>query len=561
MKIRLVGSLSAIVLSALVAASSQAEEMKLAAIGSDAAAAAAAEPVLAPPALALKDALDSLPAGADTREKFVLEELRKLYEARAFEPLWIPDRRVTRQALALIDHLANAADEGLRPQDYPVPGRADVAEAGLVDRAATEVGLSRAFGRFVLHVAAGRVEPGSISRHITVEPPRPNLVDALTKLSRDEDAAALMRRFAPPHPQYAALRDKLAELRAENGTNEVPVVPDGPSLRPGDSDPRVAVVRQRLGVKVDPEGDPEFFDEALAAALRAFQGEHRLTTDGIVGPRTLLALNGLSREEAIAAIQVNMERLRWLPRDLGDFHVAVNVPEFQLRIVRDGKPVHQTRIIVGTPRNPTPTFSNAIDHLIVNPFWNVPASILSKEMLPEIQRDPYGYFAKYNYQVLYRWEGKTYIVDPTRIDWTRVDTRALRIRQLPGEANALGQIKFMFPNQHAVYLHDTPTKHLFKRDYRAYSHGCVRVDDPMAFADALLAYEPDWNAARLQKYFGGEERRINLAREVPVHLTYFTVRVADDGSLKTFADLYGYDGKIREKLGLEQDEVAPEVGG
>lgn len=546
----------------LLAAGGQAEEVRLAAIGSDTAAAVRgdADPVLSA-GLPVEEALDRLPAGGEAREKFVLEELRKLYEGRAYEPLWIRDGQPSRQARALVDHLAAATEEGLRPQDYAVPVLEDAALDSPLDRAAAEVGLSRAFARFVLHLAAGKVEPGSISRHITLEPPKPNLADALGKLSNDEDAAALMRRFAPPHPQYAALRDKLAELRADTGINDVPVVPDGPSLRPGDSDPRVPILRQRLAIEADPEGDPELFDEALADALRAFQGEHRLTADGIVGPRTLLALNGPSREEAIAAIQVNMERLRWLPRDLGEFHVAVNVPEFQLRIVRDGKPVHQTRIIVGTPANPTPTFSNAIDHLIVNPFWNVPASILTKEMLPEIQRDPYGYFARHNYQVLYRWEGKTYIVDPTRIDWTRIDTGALRVRQLPGDANALGRIKFMFPNQHAVYLHDTPTKHLFKRDYRAYSHGCVRVDDPMAFADALLAFEPDWNAEKLQKYFGGEERRINLDRDVPVHLGYFTARVAEDGSLMTFADLYGYDGKVREKLGLEQDEVAPEVGG
>jgi L,D-transpeptidase YcbB len=538
-------------LALLLAGNGWAEPLTVAAVEASRAASTATdgEPVLSPAALALRGAVERLPT-AQAHDRTIAEELSKLYDARAFEPLWIRDGAPIAQAQALIEHMAAAEEEGLRPDDYPVPDLDGAKLKSAAEIAAADVGLSQTFARFVLHLAAGRVDPGSISRHITVDLPRPNLADALAKLARDEDAAGLMRRFAPPHPQYAALRDKLAELRRETDEGSVPIVPEGPSLRQGTTDPRVAVLRQRLDVEAEADADPELFDEALAEAVREFQRKHRLTADGIVGPQTQFALNGPSREEAIAAIQVNMERLRWLPRDLGAFHVMVNVPEFRLRIVRDDKPVHDTRVIVGTPRNPTPTFSNAIDHLVVNPFWNVPASILTQEMLPEIRQDPYGYFARHGYQVLARWEGKTYIVDPTMVDWTDVDTRVFRVRQVPGEGNALGQIKFMFPNQHAVYLHDTPTKHLFQRDFRAYSHGCVRVDDPMAFADALLALEPEWNAAELRKYFGGEERRINLNRPVPVHLAYFTARVTEDGRLATFADLYGYDGKVREQLGI-----------
>jgi L,D-transpeptidase YcbB len=547
--LRRAASAAAMVLAVLVASAGLAEPQRLVAL-EDGQQSADVVPVLSPAALAIKGAVDRLPT-SEAHDRFVAGELRKLYEARAFEPLWFRDGVPTPQAEALAEHLAAAETEGLRPQDYPVPDLAAARLGPFEELAAAEMGFSRAFARFVLHLAAGRVDPGSISKHITVEAPRPNLADALSKLARDDDPAALMRRFAPPHPQYVLLRDKLAELRRQKDEETAPIVAEGPSLRPGSRDPRVTLLRQRLDAEAEAEADPELFDEVLAAAVREFQREHRLTADGIVGPRTLLALNGPSREEAIAAIQVNMERLRWLPRDLGAFHVMVNVPEFRLRILKDDRPVHDTRVIVGTPKNPTPTFSNEIDHLIVNPYWNVPASILTKEMLPEIQRDPY-YFARHNYQVLARWEGKTYIVEPTMVDWTNVDTSILRVRQLPGEANALGRIKFMFPNQHAVYLHDTPTKHLFRRDYRAYSHGCVRVDYPMAFADALLAHEPEWNAAALERYFGGPERRINLNSPVPVHLAYFTVRVTEDGRLATFDDLYGYDEKIWQQLGLAE---------
>jgi len=204
--------------------------------------------------------------------------------------------------------------------------------------------------------------------------------------------------------------------------------------------------------------------------------------------------------------------------------------------------VHETRVIVGTPANPTPVFSDEMDHIVVNPYWNVPESILSKEMLPEIQADP-SYFARRGYEVLASVKGRMRVVDPAMIDWWNVDPRKVRVRQPPGEANALGNIKFMFPNEHAVYLHDTPTRHLFSRASRAFSHGCVRVDDPTAFADAVLAGEAEWNGARVRKLYGGKERTIKLSATIPVHLAYFTLRIAEDGTLTRFKDVYGYDAR------------------
>jgi murein L,D-transpeptidase YcbB/YkuD len=216
-----------------------------------------------------------------------------------------------------------------------------------------------------------------------------------------------------------------------------------------------------------------------------------------------------------------------------------------VRVIDDGKRIHETRVIVGTPANPTPTFSHAMDHLVVNPFWNVPTSIVRKEMLPEIRQNPSGYFSRRGYQVLARVGGKYRVVDPAFIDWYGVDPRAVSIRQVPGDHNALGRIKFMFPNQHSVYLHDTPTKKLFGRDMRAFSHGCVRVDQPLAFADAILPVAaPEWNSGRLEKLYGGREQRINLDNPVPVHLAYFTVVIDADGKPRFFEDIYGYDARM-----------------
>ena len=215
----------------------------------------------------------------------------------------------------------------------------------------------------------------------------------------------------------------------------------------------------------------------------------------------------------------------------------------------DGQSVHETRVVVGEPKNPTPIFSDEIEHIVVNPYWNVPASILRDEMLPSAQVDP-NYFSDKGYQVLAQVRGRTRIVDPWSVDWFYVNPATIRIRQPPGARNALGRIKFLFPNKHAVYLHDTPSKSLFKRSTRAFSHGCVRVQNPMKFADALLANEPKLDAKRLRAKFGGREKWVSLKTHIPVHLTYFTARVEADGSLIRITDIYGYDEKLRRLMGI-----------
>jgi len=294
--------------------------------------------------------------------------------------------------------------------------------------------------------------------------------------------------------------------------------------------------------------DPEFFDAALKEAVLAFQRENGLHADGIVGPRTLLALNAVADDGmAVSDIVANMERWRWLPRDLGAFHVKVNIPEFKVRIVRDGEVVHETRVVVGKPSNQTPVFSDEIDHLIVNPYWNVPYSIASQELLPSIRANPTGYMARRNYEVLAGGR----VVSPASVDWQSVNLRSVRIRQRPGAGNALGKIKFMFPNRHSVYLHDTPSKRLFGRSSRAFSHGCVRVQDPFDFADALLQLDPQWDKAALQRLFGPRERRVNLERPVPVHLTYFTAHVDAAGKLQRRPDIYGHNARLTKALEIE----------
>jgi murein L,D-transpeptidase YcbB/YkuD len=274
-----------------------------------------------------------------------------------------------------------------------------------------------------------------------------------------------------------------------------------------------------------------------------------------MGPATLAALNGgapVTRADIIA----NMERWRWMPRELGAFNVLVNIPEFRLTINRDGQPQFTTRVVVGTVKNQTPIFSDNIRHLVVNPYWNVPSSIIKGEVAPAVLRNP-GYIDSQNMDLLYNGTA----VSPWQVDWSQVSTTnfPFRVRQRPGPGNALGQIKFLFPNKHDVYLHDTPSKSLFSRSLRAFSHGCVRVQDPMAFAEALMANEPNISRNSLEAMFGPSERWVNPQTQIPVHLAYFTLRVEADGTIRSYGDVYGHHAKLIAAMGLDRPAIAPEI--
>jgi L,D-transpeptidase YcbB len=245
-----------------------------------------------------------------------------------------------------------------------------------------------------------------------------------------------------------------------------------------------------------------------------------------------------------ADIIANMERWRWLPRDLGSSYILVNIPEYQLRMVQNSVEVHQTRVIVGKPETPTPIFSGDMDHLIVNPYWNIPPSIALKEMLPKLQSDPYALQRK-GFEIVKRGR----VVDPATIEWS-AGVKNITIRQPPGERNALGFIKFMFPNDHAVYLHDTPSRGLFSNSERAFSHGCIRVQDPFKLAEMVLSAEHGISQHRLEAMAGGQERYFNLQTKLPVHLGYFTSFVDDYGQLQSRPDIYGLSKRVRIALGL-----------
>ena len=350
--------------------------------------------------------------------------------------------------------------------------------------------------------------------------------------------------YLPQQPGYRALKAKLAEARAKIDAPEETIVrvPEGRMLRPGMEDSRVPILRKRL--KMTGDADSLSYDEDVVEAVRSFQREAGLSPDGLLGPNTLGHLNGgkaSSRADVVDTLIANMERWRWLPRDLGTTHVMLNIPDYTLKVVDHGNTVWSTRVVVGKPgRMATPLLSDTIKFITVNPTWNVPPSIIRNEYLPALAQDPDA-------------------LDRIGLKVVRNRNGTIRIYQPPGARNALGRIRFNFPNKFLVYQHDTPDKHLFARSKRAYSHGCMRVQDPDKYAEVLLSLtqpEDGYTADRIRRMYGSGERNIKLDQPVPVHLTYQTAFVDDAGKLELREDVYGRDAQILALLKGSNANVA-----
>jgi murein L,D-transpeptidase YcbB/YkuD len=314
----------------------------------------------------------------------------------------------------------------------------------------------------------------------------------------------------------------------------------------------VLALRHRLAVTDDaPLGGPDdaLFDDALLQAVERAQARHGLVVDGVAGRNTLAALNR-SVEDRIRDIQMNMERWRWLPRDLGRLHLFINVADFRLQVVNDGAVDLEMPVIVGRPYRRTPIFSNKLRYLEFNPTWTVPPRIAGRDLLPKIRKDP-GFLAAQGFEVYSGWSAEAVTLDPASIDWQAVspDRFPYKLKQRPGPTNAMGRVKFMLPNSYDIYLHDTPNHDLFDRTQRTFSSGCVRLSDPRALADYLLTFLPGWDMARLDAVWeGGNQTRVNLSETIPVHFAYFTVLADSTGRLAFRRDVYGRDTTLLEAL-------------
>jgi L,D-transpeptidase YcbB len=455
------------------------------------------------------------------------------YLKRGFTPLWTDDNGLTRSGRAVLARLARAAEDGLDLSTFAVATAAGKGQTP-AQRAQADVMLSAAVVAYAVQASGGRIEPSSISPEITAKPDVADPFKALALVAAAADPNAVLEDFNPSQKGYRDLRDKLAELRA----NDAPVaekIPPGPMLKVGMVDPRVPLIRARFGLDELAEGQTPgalVYDAQIAAVVANFQRANGLPASGLLTANTVRALSGGGGSAQEAAILASMEMWRWEPRDMGDERVEVNVPDFTLKVMKGEEVVHQARVIVGKPGTQTAIFSNQIKYLLLNPAWNVPLSIIKKEMLPKLVNDP-DYLTRAGFEVIHKGD-------------------TIYVRQPPGERNALGHILFMFPNEHSIYLHDTPSRGLFASQRRAFSHGCVRVDDPMRLGELVMGgAEKGWTQTRLRGLVGNTEHTIFLPHPLAIHIEYFTAFVDDSGALQMREDIYGHTGRVEAALGLE----------
>jgi len=492
---------------------------------------------------------------ADAEGTTLWARTQAFYAARDFEPAWIRNAAPKGQMEDLIDALQQSQREGLDPDVYSATLIAALREAatkgvftdpGFEPEAAgrLEVWLTYLYLKHAADLANGISDLATADRRWHIAPeafdPLAHLTDALDR----NRIVASFEDLLPVHREYTALRDALARYRTIADEGGWPPVPETLRLKPGQTHADVPALAQRLVASGDFEGDTRTttYDEALQAAVQHFQARHGLADKGLVGAETVAALN-VPVEVRLRQIALNLERWRWLPRDLGTRYLLVNVPEMRLRIHEDGRVPLSMAVIVGTKATQTPIFSDVMSSVVFSPYWNVPDSIAQGETLPAMIKDP-AYLTRNNMEIVDR-AGK--LVNPKDMDMDALDT--YRFRQRPGAANSLGLVKFMFPNEFNVYLHDTPTESLFARAGRAFSHGCVRVAEPLSLAQYVLQDQPEWTTdAITAAMHAGTEKHVTLTTPLPVYLGYWTASVDETGIVRFLPDVYGIDADQSARL-------------
>ncbi len=504
---------------------------------------------------------------------FATEPLRTLYESRGWRPIWFDGDRPAALQAQLIPAIDLAAEHGLDPEHYHRERirqlLAAASRSGRLDQAARvdlELLASDALLTLGSHLAYGRVDPESIDPDWLIEREPPALYERLVSISQGQELELrpLLEALTPDYPAYRTLVARLALQRqiADNIVNNNgswDTIPGGALLRPGDRDPRLVEIRQRLQLlgDFDPEAetpaDPQLYDPDLQQAVLHFQERHGLGRDGVIGPRTLAALN-VTPQQRIEQLRANLERWRWLPQSLGEEYILVNIAGFDMQVVSNGSTVMQQRVMVGRPYRRTPVFTGRMTYLVLNPSWEVPHRLAAQDQLPKIRADR-NYLDQMGFTVLRGWGANEVVVDPDTVDWQSLSARnfPFRLRQSPGPNNALGDVKFMFPNRHNVYLHDTPARGLFAQEDRALSSGCIRVEDPDALTRWLLLERARVvSDERLSSIMAsGQETTVRLNRPLPVHLLYWTAWVDERDRVQYRQDIYQRDQRLIDALNAE----------
>jgi murein L,D-transpeptidase YcbB/YkuD len=495
----------------------------------------------------------------------VAKTLSQLYGQLEPVPLWVRDGQPTPQAKVMVEALARADDEGLNAVDYDAEllakwlARPELKSGDPASVAAFDVALSVAATRYVANVYLGRINPRAVGFGLNVEPKRLDVPKRVRDITQSPHPASILATLEPHFPIYRPLKEAL--LRYRHLAREVPRMRFGFPLKftPGMSHKDVPALRKLLVAVGDLEGlkpgteNLELYDEELARAVKAYQIRHGLGDDAVIGKATLARLS-TPIADRLKQIQLGLERLRWLPASVHGLYLIVNIPSFKLYGAKAGAGLGQhelqMNVVVGEAIDgrTTPVFHSDMTTVTFRPYWNVPEGIAARELVPAIARDR-KYLAKNAMEIVPNFSLQAAPLEPSNANLDKLAAGILKIRQKPGSKNALGLVKFSFPNTNNVYLHSTPSQSLFNRDRRDFSHGCIRVQDPLALAEWVLADNGDWSKERIQEYMqGGATKTINIKKPVPVYILYSTVMTDPDGRVSFFEDIYGHDRTLQVLL-------------
>jgi murein L,D-transpeptidase YcbB/YkuD len=485
------------------------------------------------------------------KRPYFSNELVYFYKSNDFYPIWYNKGNFNEAAYELLEIIKNIEQEGLNPNLYRynyLKKNLSNDELNIEDKALTEIVLSNSYLLLASHFTNGLLSPETYERNWDSIKYIIDLDNFLKNASKENEIRDSLYSLLPQTENYLKLRKKLNSYKniAENGGFQD--VDLGRVVEKGMRGYDIKQIKLRLKQTDDFNGDINIqFDEQLHRAVTSFQKREGLIPDGIVGKDTEIALNK-DIDKKLKQITINMERMRWLPQKLGDIYIFVNIADYKLNVVEEQKNVMDMKVIVGKEQRSTPVFSDEINHLVINPAWNLPRSIAVEDKLPIIKEN-IDYLTNYNYKVLKISEGKFEEVDPKEIDWEVInkDNFNYYLKQEPGPNNALGRIKFMFPNKYSVYLHDTPQKELFNKTERSFSSGCIRLEDPFKLAEYILKKNELWESDKIKNILTSqEETKIDLTREIPIHIIYMTSWVNDKNQLQFRDDIYNRDKKLME---------------
>lgn len=490
--------------------------------------------------------------------KEVRQPILDLYRNAGFKPLWLTGNAPSDRALTILAFASKVSEDGLEPMAYLPSGLSsfsNVTEQVGIDPQALaqfDIAMTAATLKLAREISGGQFEPNSLSRYNDITPQRVDPAQALRILAWTPFPEAYLNDLMPKHPSYGMMKAELAKLRASNQKPPYEKIADGKPVKEGKSDPRISRVRDRMqdmGFLTSEESsvEPEFsdtLDAALSAALKKFQKSVKLRQTGTLDLATVKNLNRDTSRRDIQRLVYNMERLRWLPKNLGKRFVFVNQPAFEVQVMDRGNEVWHSNVIVGKPLNQTSAFHDEMETVVFNPSWGVPQSIIVNEYLGKLRRDP-GYLDRQGFKVIAP-NGK--VIRSSSVNWAAYGSRPpFGVQQPPGKGNALGELKFLFPNSHDIYMHDTPTKNLFGESTRTFSHGCIRVQNPREFAQVILG----WDREKIDRETDSRKSQsVVLSQKIPVHITYFTAWPDSTGKMSYFNDVYERDEAMEKALAV-----------